>query len=97
MESIILNEKSYTRFIENVQNKKYMIIWAYYNYGFNDETRVMLDICRTNYWNGEFALSARGITYFSLFNDQPIEKCSLEGLQKYIHSFIEIKEPKKCQ
>lgn len=85
MNSIILNEKSIGRFRDNVNNERYMICWCYYDGCY--------DICQTRYSFGEFALNARGIGYFNLFSDQNIEDCSLEGLQKYIHSFLEIEEP----
>lgn len=92
-EPVILDKESIKRFKDNINNKVYMICWCYYDF-YSDPTKQVLDICKTKYGRFEWAISARGISYFSLFSDQSINDCSLEGLQIFIHSFIEIKEPK---
>ena len=91
MKVIKLTEKSIDKFRENINNKIYMVCWCYYS--FRDDTKQMLDICRTRYGKYEWALVVRGMSYFSLFEDESIDDCSLEGLQKYIHSFLEVEEP----
>ena len=93
MKGIILDEKSIDKFKENINNKIYMVVWCYYEF-YTDTTKQMLDIAKTRYGKYEWAIGVRGCSYFSLFSDQSIDDCSLEGLQKYIHSFLEVNEPK---
>ncbi len=92
MKGIILDEKSIDKFKENISNKRYMIVWCYYE-SYVDPEKQILDIAKTRYGKFEWAIGVRGMSYFSLFSDQSIDDCSCKGLQKYIHSFLEVDEP----
>ena len=87
----ILNEHTDLQFIRNIKQKVHMVCWCYYSY--EDGSEKMLDICQTKYYNNGFSLSARGITYMSIdsrIDDFTIEDCTLSGLKKIIHSFLEV-------
>lgn len=88
----ILNESSIERFRDNINNQRYMVVWCYYEPG--NKYGTFIDIAKTSYRGGPFNIGARGIGYLSFFSDQSIDDCSLEGLQKHIHSFLEMEEPK---
>ena len=97
MKRIKINKRTAKHFWKNIQKKKYMVCWMYYNFKIGENNHLMLDIAQTRYpeVGDSFNIGCRGTGYIDSFLMEDHDP--IKVIMMYVHSFCVFKNQEANQ